>query len=327
MTYNISTGRLDSDEETEYLSDRDNSPVHVLRPMNEDEDIHHRDWSYTPPRSRRRGRGLTVHRPERSLSHDRSRKFYTDSRDPEGSIYPTSVERPSRSVHWKHPAPASSETKDLAPETGEKSDSSIKSQKNTFDTVLCSADEAKDITVHLDLGASLDLSDELSHLSRLNRLGHFKAGISFFESRLAQHMDFFPVVAEYADLLQQQGAFGNMSRFVHTRCHDSSVSYSHNEMTLLKLLECVANIHTKGALLPALEMAKSVLGQSEELDDGSNQENLSRYRSHSLPKTTSQHLSEDVQMKKSTEKSKFGPEGSFRIQKCSWFHSSIGMRV
>ncbi|CAI7663417.1 unnamed protein product [Penicillium crustosum] len=135
--------------------------------------------------------------------------------------------------------------------------------KEPFDFVLCPGDQAKDVTVHLDLDAAVDINPDLECLSRLNRLGHFKEASRLFEERLVIYMDFFPVVAEYADLLLEQGSFGHLHDFLSTRLKDSRVEYSEGEVQLMRLVKSLAEMYTRGALIPALEMAVEVLGLRE----------------------------------------------------------------
>lgn len=141
--------------------------------------------------------------------------------------------------------------------------------KEPFDFVLCPGDQAKDVTVHLDLDAAVDINPDLECLSRLNRLGHFKEASRLFEERLVIYMDFFPVVAEYADLLLEQGSFGHLHDFLSTRLKDSRVEYSEGEVQLMRLVKSLAEMYTRGALIPALEMAVEVLGlwERETKDD------------------------------------------------------------
>ncbi|OQD69825.1 hypothetical protein PENPOL_c002G04714 [Penicillium polonicum] len=137
------------------------------------------------------------------------------------------------------------------------------------DFILRAGDQAKDVTVHLDLDAAVDINPDLECLSRLNRLGNFKEASRLFEERLVIHVDFFPVVAEYADLLLEQGSFGQLHDFLSTRLKDPRVEYSDEEVQLMRLLRCLAEMYTRGALIPALEMAVEVLGlwEKESKDD------------------------------------------------------------
>ncbi|KAJ6184884.1 hypothetical protein N7519_006185 [Penicillium mononematosum] len=118
---------------------------------------------------------------------------------------------------------------------------------------------AKDITIHLELEAALDVSPDIERLSQLNRLGHFKEAVKLFDKRLAAHVDFFPVAAEYADLLLEQGSFGRLEIFISDQLDDSFMQYSEHEIRLLRLLKSLTEIHTRGALIPALEMTMETI--------------------------------------------------------------------
>ncbi|PLB42480.1 uncharacterized protein BDW47DRAFT_97255 [Aspergillus candidus] len=80
-----------------------------------------------------------------------------------------------------------------------------------------------------------------------------------FEERLAPHVDFFPVVGEYTDLLLEQGSFGHLHKFVSSRLSDPHVKYSRDEVLLLKVIRSLAEIYTKGAVIPALEMTTKAM--------------------------------------------------------------------
>ncbi|KAH8429044.1 uncharacterized protein LDX57_006715 [Aspergillus melleus] len=125
--------------------------------------------------------------------------------------------------------------------------------------LICSGDNDKDITVHVDLDVGLDINHYLDRLARLCRLGHFTQGVRLFEERLVPHVDFFPVVAEYADLLLEQESFGRLHEFISGRLLDPYVNLSDEEVLLLKTLRSLAGIHTRGALIPALEMTAEAL--------------------------------------------------------------------
>lgn len=127
------------------------------------------------------------------------------------------------------------------------------------DGTLRLGDHDTDITVHLNLDAALDIRPDLERLVRLNRLGYFNEAISLFKERLAPHIDFFPVASEYADLLLEQGSFGDLNEFVSSRLEDSLVEYSHDEMQLWKLLKSFSELYTKGALIPALQSTMEMI--------------------------------------------------------------------
>ncbi|KAL1970658.1 hypothetical protein VTN77DRAFT_4302 [Rasamsonia byssochlamydoides] len=130
----------------------------------------------------------------------------------------------------------------------------------------------KDVTVHLDLDLQIDLQEDIEALAHLNSLGRFKDGIRLFEERLREHLDFFPVVAEYADLLLEQGSYGVLSDFLSgclTEQQDSSVAqFTDDEILLLRILRACGDIYCKGALRPALVEAITVFEYFEDQGNG-----------------------------------------------------------
>ena len=127
----------------------------------------------------------------------------------------------------------------------------------------------KGIPVHLDLDIQIDISEDIDTLAHLNRLGQFKEAIHLFEEKLQDHLDFFPVVAEYADLLLELGSYGRLSKFL-TEClneqEDGSVAkFAPDEELLLKSLKALAEVYSKGALRLALSEALHALEYLEDL--------------------------------------------------------------
>ncbi|KAJ5890364.1 uncharacterized protein N7473_006592 [Penicillium subrubescens] len=117
--------------------------------------------------------------------------------------------------------------------------------------------------MHLEMDICLDVNDDIEQLSRLNQLGHFNEAICLFHERLASHVDFFPVTAEYADLSLEQGNFGVAHAFISARLDGMASIFSTVELRLLRLLKAFAEIYTKGALIPALQMTKQTLHDLE----------------------------------------------------------------
>lgn len=65
----------------------------------------------------------------------------------------------------------------------------------------------KDATLHFDLDFADDIEGHLEELARLKRLGHFHDAVNYFAFNLKQHLSLPLVKIEYADLLQEQGAY------------------------------------------------------------------------------------------------------------------------
>ncbi|PMD33383.1 hypothetical protein L207DRAFT_639506 [Hyaloscypha variabilis F] len=125
----------------------------------------------------------------------------------------------------------------------------------------------KDITIRFELDVEIDIEGELDALIRFNRLGRFNDAIEIFERVLNAHLDLFPVVAEYADLLFQRGSFGQLSQFLEEQLakeklekrNSSGKLFAEEQILLLKNLKALADIYTKGALMQALKAAKSAM--------------------------------------------------------------------
>ncbi|KAF3385526.1 hypothetical protein F1880_001749 [Penicillium rolfsii] len=121
----------------------------------------------------------------------------------------------------------------------------------------------KDFTVHLEMEIGLDINDDIEQLSRLNQLGYYNEASSLFHQRLAPHVDFFPVTAEYIDLCLEQGNFGAAQAFISARLNDMTSTFTPIELLLLRLLKAFVKIYTQGALIPALQMTRQTLRDLE----------------------------------------------------------------
>lgn len=127
----------------------------------------------------------------------------------------------------------------------------------------------------MTIDVQIDVTEDVTEISRLNRLGRFKEGIQLYEQKLKSHTDFFPVAAEYADLLLQQGSYGAASSFVseclsaQEESEDSATKfeYEHEEKLLLKSIQALADIFSQGHLEKALEVALDVSTALERVDD------------------------------------------------------------
>ncbi|CRG89772.1 Sodium channel protein type 4 subunit alpha [Talaromyces islandicus] len=120
----------------------------------------------------------------------------------------------------------------------------------------------KNVTVHLDVNVQIDLTDDVAELARLNRLGWFRQGVTLYEEKLQNHKDFFPVAAEYADLLLQQGNYGAVSKFI-SDCplmvfqgkSAGQKNYAPDEEMVLKAIKAYADILCQGNLSTAIDAA------------------------------------------------------------------------
>lgn len=118
-----------------------------------------------------------------------------------------------------------------------------------------------------DMEWSQDLPGDLDTFARLTRAGHFVRAESFYQEVLQEHERFFPVAAEYADMLIEQGAFGKAEDFLEVRLRDDSTillsnpepRYAEDEVLVLKLLHGIAKIHTKLCFEDAVMTAEEAL--------------------------------------------------------------------
>lgn len=59
----------------------------------------------------------------------------------------------------------------------------------------------RDVTLHLDMGVTEDLEEELEHFSKLRRIGHFNAAKGYFEEHLESFIDNAYVLDQYGQFL------------------------------------------------------------------------------------------------------------------------------
>jgi hypothetical protein len=112
--------------------------------------------------------------------------------------------------------------------------------------------------ITIDEPISEDLSEEIEAFVRLNRFGWFKEGNELFEEALRNHLDVFPVVAEYADFLLEQGWYRRLAQFLQERLSNKLhiKGFAEDEIRLLELMKVFAELHTTGGLKKALNQAR-----------------------------------------------------------------------
>jgi hypothetical protein len=112
-----------------------------------------------------------------------------------------------------------------------------------------------------------DLPGDLDTFARLTRAGHFSRAESFYQKVLKEHGRFFPVAAEYGDMLIEQGAFGKAEDFLELTLRNNSLillsdpkpRYAQDEVLVLTLLCCIAKIHTRLCFEDAVAAAEKAL--------------------------------------------------------------------
>jgi hypothetical protein len=106
----------------------------------------------------------------------------------------------------------------------------------------------------LELAIEEDIPTEVDDFVRFSRLGFFKEADEVLDEALKDHLDLFPVVAEYADALLEQRRYRELSDFLE-QVRDEKFEAA--EIQLLELLKCLSDIYYKGWLIPALGKARS----------------------------------------------------------------------
>lgn len=107
----------------------------------------------------------------------------------------------------------------------------------------------------LTLKLEEDLESEIQQFAKLSRTGNYARAHDFFNHVLRNHIGFFPVAVEYADMLHEQGCYRQLSDFLKERIGTMCDKWAEDEMQLLRLMEALANIYYRGMLGIALNEA------------------------------------------------------------------------
>lgn len=122
------------------------------------------------------------------------------------------------------------------------------------------ADEPKSLSrdpfpFTLSMEVEEDIEEEIETFVRFKRRGEYEQAHRVFQQCLSKHLSFFPVVAEYADLLWEQGKYQVLSGFLDIQLQYMETAFEEEEIELLRIMRCLVLIHTKGALRSALGQA------------------------------------------------------------------------
>jgi thioredoxin-like negative regulator of GroEL len=101
-----------------------------------------------------------------------------------------------------------------------------------------------------------DLAGDLDTFARLTRAGHFARAESFYQEVLQVNTHFFPVAAEYCDMLIEQGAFAKAEDFL---ADNDQSGYDEEEKLVMALLHGIAKIHTQLCFATAASIADKAL--------------------------------------------------------------------
>ncbi|KAL4741643.1 hypothetical protein BDV11DRAFT_168009 [Aspergillus similis] len=113
-------------------------------------------------------------------------------------------------------------------------------------------------TLPLELNLE-DVEEEIHHFVRLSRKGNYSEAQAFFDRTLAKYGKLFPALAEYADMLLDQGRYGQAAEFLSHNLAMMSKDTPFNEIQLLRLMKSLADAYSKGALRSALLEAQRAL--------------------------------------------------------------------
>lgn len=110
-----------------------------------------------------------------------------------------------------------------------------------------------DSRMQLEFAIEEDIPAELEDFVRLSRLGLFKDALEMFDQTLRDHANLFPVAAEYADGLLEQGSYGKLKEFV---LKAERSTWEDDENDVFELLLAFSNIKINGELHGALVVAR-----------------------------------------------------------------------
>lgn len=107
-----------------------------------------------------------------------------------------------------------------------------------------------------------DVTEEIDIFVRLSRLGNFQKGMEWLNGSLLSHAGYFPVLAERADFLLEQGSYkqlGELLDDVDQKLRKRLYDFTEDERLLIRLFKAHFEMHSHGNLNDALEEARSVV--------------------------------------------------------------------
>ncbi|RYP05470.1 hypothetical protein DL765_009834 [Monosporascus sp. GIB2] len=125
-----------------------------------------------------------------------------------------------------------------------------------------------------------DIQAELEDFIFLSRLGLFREARELFKQNLEPHLGFFPVLAEFADMLLEEGAYAELSQLL---MNPTKTGFSESECQLLALMKALSEAYIEQKLSETKEQqddAKPKLGVA--LDLAQNWHNGRRKATHSF---------------------------------------------
>lgn len=109
-----------------------------------------------------------------------------------------------------------------------------------------------------------DVVGELESFVRHSKFGIYTTARAIFAEALVPHRSWFPVAAEFAEMLLEQGDFRALESFATEMSEPSHTPFYRAELELFRLFRAMARIHTAGLLKEALQETGIVKLQVEE---------------------------------------------------------------
>lgn len=118
--------------------------------------------------------------------------------------------------------------------------------------------EVEDTVIHLECDIEESIPDWIEQFVRLSKHGEFRRARLLFDDVLRPHLSLFPVAAEYAHFLLEQGNFGTLENFLTDYLRGEPL-FDSDEVQLFRLLLAFARIHTRGLLDEAVDEARTAI--------------------------------------------------------------------
>ncbi|UZP43468.1 hypothetical protein NXS19_011280 [Fusarium pseudograminearum] len=114
---------------------------------------------------------------------------------------------------------------------------------------LASVNNEEEIPI-LDMRLDIveDIPAELEDFIFLSRLGIFEEAKGLFEQNMKPYISFFPVLAEYADMLLEEGLYDDLTQLLTSL---DSTHYSESERNLLDLIKALSKAYSEQSLIQA----------------------------------------------------------------------------
>ncbi len=116
--------------------------------------------------------------------------------------------------------------------------------------VLNQSKSSQDVNLELEFEIEEDVEAELEEFVRLNHMRQFKEAHELFDECLSGHVDWYPVSAEYADLLLREGKLMELAAF---SLNAATMFQDPAETTLFKLMKVIGDLSSKDVMWQRLK--------------------------------------------------------------------------